>query len=149
MDPERALSDLAEISSQIRAAAIFDAQGVLVASTLPDEVSARRFAEAARALLARADEVRGGASAQPLVQLEAATAEGSVFIVRDEYRAVAAATRPEPTAGLVFYDLKSCLRALSAEEGDGRPRPRARSRSQAQTPPQGEPEEEVDGGGAA
>ena len=34
-------------------------------------------------------------------------------------------TKPEPTAGLVFFDLKSCLRAAAAEAGDGKPRPRA------------------------
>jgi len=144
VDPARALSDLTEISSQIRAAAIFDASGAVIASTLADEASARRFVEAARALLASAEAARREPGAEPLVQLEAATAEGSVFVVRDDAgRAVAAVTRPEPTAGLVFYDLKSCLRALAADEGDGRPRPRAAGRAQDRA------ESEAGGEGAA
>ena len=43
--------------------------------------------------------------------------------------AAAAATGPEPTAGLVFYDLKSCLRAARTPGADdGKPRPKARKR---------------------
>ena len=47
---------------------------------------------------------------RPARPLEAATLEGSVFVVLDG-DSPAAATRPEPTVGLVFYDLRSCLRA--------------------------------------
>ena len=40
---------------------------------------------------------------------------------------MAAVTRPEPTSGLVFYDLKSCLRAAATEgDEDGKPRPKKR-----------------------
>jgi hypothetical protein len=50
-----------------------------------------------------------------------------VFVVRDSERLIAATTTAAPTVGLVFYDLKSCLRAAAvAGEGDGKPRPRAR-----------------------
>jgi len=45
-------------------------------------------------------------------QLEAATLAGSVFVVRDGERMIAATTTPEPTVGLVFYDLKTCLRSI-------------------------------------
>jgi len=45
-------------------------------------------------------------------QLEVALQGGSVFVVRDGDRLIAATTQPEPTVGLVFYDLKSCLREL-------------------------------------
>jgi hypothetical protein len=38
-----------------------------------------------------------------------------VFVVRDGDRLIAATTTPEPTVGLVFYDLKSCLRGLGDE----------------------------------
>ena len=48
-----------------------------------------------------------------------------MFVVRDADLAVAAVTRPEPTSGLVFYDLKSCLRAAATEgDSDGKPRPK-------------------------
>ena len=45
-------------------------------------------------------------------QLEASTVTGSVFVVRDGDRLIAATTSPEPTVGLVFYDLKTCLRSI-------------------------------------
>jgi predicted regulator of Ras-like GTPase activity (Roadblock/LC7/MglB family) len=129
MDAAQALKELTEISSQIEAACLFDSDGTEIATTLPDEAAARRFVEAARALLAEALSLPRDADAGPLAQLEAATLEGSVFVVLDGDRAVAAATKPEPTVGLVFYDLKSCLRALATEgSGDGRPRPKARTR---------------------
>ena len=50
-----------------------------------------------------------------MTQLEASTAEGSVFVVRDGARRIAATTGPAPTVGLVFYDLKSCLATPTAE----------------------------------
>ncbi len=49
-----------------------------------------------------------------------------MFVVRDEQRTIAATTGPEPTVGLVFYDLKSCLRSVAAEE---KPKPRRRTRT--------------------
>ena len=59
-----------------------------------------------------------------LAQAEIATGDGSVFLVRDEQRTIAATTGREPTVGLVFYDLKSCLRGFS--EPKPKPRPRTR-----------------------
>jgi hypothetical protein len=109
----RALDELTEISSQIRSAVLLDAAGAVVAATGAD---GERFAEAARALLAAAEEARGGERA--LTQLEAATLDGSVFVVREGERTIAATTGPEPTVGLVFYDLKSALRSAAAG-GDG------------------------------
>jgi len=102
----------------------------VLASTVADEARADRLAGAARALLAAAEQVHREAGA-PLAQLEAATADGSVFVVRDAERLIAATTTPEPTVGLVFYDLKSCLRAIAAEDGDGKPRPKAKRASAA------------------
>jgi predicted regulator of Ras-like GTPase activity (Roadblock/LC7/MglB family) len=135
MDAAQALRELTEISSQIEAACLFDSNGAEIASTLEGEGSASRFVEAARALLAEAlslprdADADPGADAGPLAQLEAATLEGSIFLVIDGEHAVAAATKTEPTVGLVFYDLKSCLRALTAPgDEDGKPRPRARKR---------------------
>src|SRR5260221_4390459 len=110
MDAMQALSELTEISSQIEAACLFDAKGTKAASTLPDDEATKRFVDAARALLDAAASLPHDAGDAALAQLEAATLEGSVFVVLDGDLAVAAATGPEPTAGLVFFDLKSCLR---------------------------------------
>ncbi len=129
MDAMQALSELTEISSQIEAACLFDEKGKQAASTLPDDESTTRFVDAARALLDAAASLPRDAGAGPLAQLEAATLEGSVFVVLDGDLAAAAATGPEPTVGLVFYDLKSCLRAARAPGvDDGKPRPKAKKR---------------------
>ena len=130
MEPAQALADLAEISSQLQAAVIVDGDGSVLASTLGDETRARALAAAAQELLSSAQHVKGG-SGEPLVQLEAATLAGSVFVVREGDRFIVATTSPEPTVGLVFYDLKSCLRAAAAVQGDGKPRPAARRKSVA------------------
>jgi predicted regulator of Ras-like GTPase activity (Roadblock/LC7/MglB family) len=112
MDAAAALADLTEISSQIRSAALFDEGGEVAASTFSDDGRAREFVRRSRELLERASSVRDGGPA--LDQLEVATEEGSVFVVRGDGRLIAATTSPEPTVGLVFYDLKSCLRAAAA-----------------------------------
>ena len=108
MDAQQALADLTEISSQIQAAVVFDDTGKVVAATLADSTRADDLAQAAGGLLAAADSVKTGESA--LTQLEVATGEGNVFVVRDGKTVIAATTGSNPTAGLVFYDLKSALR---------------------------------------
>jgi len=123
VDAAEALKDLTEISSQIEAAVLVTSNGQTLASTLDDDGATERLSTAVRSLV---DATTRAAGERTLVQLEAATSGGSLFVVRDDERIVAAVTRPEPTAGLVFFDLKSCLRAAAAEVGDGKPRPRAR-----------------------
>ena len=109
MTAHQALADLTEISSQVQAAALFDAKGTVSASTLSDPTP---FVGAVQDLLAAAGEARQGS----LAQLEAATAEGSVFVVREGDAYIAATTPPEPTVALVFYDLKTALRAARPSE---------------------------------
>ena len=130
MDAAQALKDLTEISSQIEAAVLMASDGKMLASTLDDVARSERLSAAVKSFVDAAAEVPSD-TGTGLVQLEAATIDGSLFVVRDDERIVAAVTRPEPTAGLVFFDLKSCLRAAAAEEGDGKPRPRARRRRSA------------------
>ena len=113
MDAAAALERLREISSQVRAAVIFERGGKVVGSTLADDQRAKDVAEEAEALLTEAEQRRdAGDEAAEFVQLEVALQGGSVFVVRDGDRLIAATTQPEPTVGLVFYDLKSCLRDL-------------------------------------
>jgi hypothetical protein len=111
--PDQALADLTEISSQVEAAALFDAKGGIEAATLPD---ANGFVRAVQDLMAAAAEARSGT----VTQLEAATSDGSVFVVRDGDSYIAATTRPEPTVALVFYDLKTALRASRASAGEAK-----------------------------
>src|SRR5256885_7432194 len=126
--PAQALADLTEISTQVEAAVVFDREGTVLASTLDDE-RAGRLAGSALELVRAAEEARpdGGADAtQALVQLDVALEDGSVFVAADGDRLIAAITAPDPTVGLVFYDLKSCLRGL-AEEPEAKPKPRRRT----------------------
>jgi predicted regulator of Ras-like GTPase activity (Roadblock/LC7/MglB family) len=120
--PAAALADLTEISTQIETAVVFDREGTVLESNVDDE-RAGRIAGTALELLKAAEEARPQ-GAEPLAQLDVALREGSVFVVTHEDRLIAATTAPEPTVGLVFYDLKSCLRGL-AEESKPKPRKRA------------------------
>ena len=120
MDAAGALADLTEISSQVEAAVVLDDTGAVVASTLDDAERSARLAQAALDLLGASDK-RFESGGRALTQLEAALREGSVFVARDEGRSIVATTSPEPTSGLVFYDLRTCLRALA----DSKPEPKA------------------------
>ena len=126
MDAQQALSDLTEISSQIRAAVVFDDKGKVVGSTLGDSGRGEQLAKAAADLLAAAEDVKAGES--PLTQLEVATGDGSVFLVRDGKTRIVATTGANPTVGLVFYDLKSTLRSLKPAPAR---KPAARKKSTA------------------
>jgi hypothetical protein len=57
-----------------------------------------------------------------VTQLEVSTHDGSVFVVRDGARRIAATTGRDPTVGLVFYDLKSALRHAKPEPAPKRRR---------------------------
>jgi predicted regulator of Ras-like GTPase activity (Roadblock/LC7/MglB family) len=116
MDAQQALADLTEISSQIKAAVVFDDKGKVAGSTVPNGDA---LARAAIDLLAAAEEIKTGDS--PLTQLEVATGEGSVFVVREGKATIAATTGADPTVGLVFYDLKSALRSVKATPPKRRP----------------------------
>src|SRR5581483_344013 len=104
MDAAQALSELTALSAQITAAVVLGEDGSPAAATV-DDGRARELAQAVNELVAasaRAAEREGAAVAQ----LEVSTPAGSVFVVRDGGRTIAATTGPEPAAGLVFYDLK-------------------------------------------
>jgi hypothetical protein len=117
VDAKQAVDDLMDVSSQIESAVVYDKGGEVVASTLTDPEAGKRFAEAAENLFNAAADTH----------LEAATAEGSIFVVRKGERMIAAATAAEPTVALVFYDLRTCLENV-AEEPKPKPRKRAAPR---------------------
>lgn len=114
MDAAQAIADLTEISPQVRDVVVIGPDGAAAGSNLADDAAATRLAEGAKRLVGAAEALRPG-----VAQLEAATLAGSVFVVRDGDRLIAATTTPEPTVGLVFYDLKTCLRAI--EEAPKKP----------------------------
>jgi predicted regulator of Ras-like GTPase activity (Roadblock/LC7/MglB family) len=133
MDAQQALADLTEISSQIEAAVVFDDKGKVAGSTLGDSARTEQLAGAAKELLAAAEGVKTGES--PLTQLEIATGEGSVFLVREGKACIAATTGSNPTVGLVFYDLKSALKNVKAEPARKAPASRKKTTTTAAKKP--------------
>jgi predicted regulator of Ras-like GTPase activity (Roadblock/LC7/MglB family) len=134
MDAASALADLTEISSQVEAALVLDDAGAVVASTVGDAERSARLARAALDLLGAADR-RIESGGRALTQLEAALREGSVFVAREAGRSIVATTTPEPTSGLVFYDLKTCLRSLAEPGPAAKPaRPKRRTTKVTEVP---------------
>jgi predicted regulator of Ras-like GTPase activity (Roadblock/LC7/MglB family) len=131
-EPSAALAELTEISTQVEAAVLFDADGKVVAATIPED-RAERVATSAKALLEQAGQIGEG----ELTQVVASTAEGSLFVVKDGSAMIAATTSAEPTAGLVFYDLKSALRAAAKPKPKPRPKAAAKPKPKPKrtTPP--------------
>ena len=124
-DGKTALAELMEISAQIETAVLFGADGEVVASTLADE-RAKQVAASASALFEEA----GRAGMGELTHLEAVTGDGSLFVARegDLLAAVSTSSGSEPTAGLIFYDLKACLRKAAEKP---KPKPRAKPKASA------------------
>ena len=74
--------------------------------------------------------------------------------MRDAARMIIATTSADPTVGLVFYDLKACLRSIAEGAHDGasvepeQPAPAAEAGGPEIALEESEPEEEADGGQA-
>jgi hypothetical protein len=106
-----ALAYLAEMSLDLRGAAILDGGGsVLAASDRPE-----RWREDAAALFGAADRAGG----EPVEQVHVGTEQGEVFALRHAGLAAVAVTERFALASLTFFDLRATLRDLAAG-GDGR-----------------------------
>jgi predicted regulator of Ras-like GTPase activity (Roadblock/LC7/MglB family) len=104
---ERAIDLLAELSPDLRGAAILDADGAALAAT----AEPRRWAEDAANLLAIADR----AGAEPAEQVHIATEQGEVFAVRAAGLSAVAVTERFALASLLFFDMRAILRDLAGE----------------------------------
>lgn len=102
---EAALAFLAEMSPDLRGAAILDADGAVLAASGESE----RWREDAAALLAVADR----AGAEPAEQVHVATEQGEVFALRQSGLLAIAVTDRFALASLLFFDLRSTLRDLA------------------------------------
>ena len=111
MDAAAAIDELRSLSTQIDVIMVASRDGSVMASTVEGD-RADRLGSLARDLVAGADVVRADLGRDALSQLQAATPEGSVFVVLDGERMAVATTGADPTVGLVFYDLKTLLRQL-------------------------------------
>jgi predicted regulator of Ras-like GTPase activity (Roadblock/LC7/MglB family) len=125
MDAAQAIADLTEISPQVKDVVVIGADGAAGGSNVTDEAAAARFADGAKRLVEAAEALRPG-----VAQLDASTLAGCVFVVRDGDRLIAATTTPEPTVGLVFYDLKTCLRSIEDAPKPARRRPPAKKKAE-------------------
>jgi predicted regulator of Ras-like GTPase activity (Roadblock/LC7/MglB family) len=110
MDVAQALAELTELSSQVERAVVLDGDGAILGSTFPDEGAPEELATVARGLVTAAADLHSGASEVTRVEVE--LSKGAVFVLREGGRTIAAVTGPRPTAGLVAYDLRTCLHAL-------------------------------------
>jgi predicted regulator of Ras-like GTPase activity (Roadblock/LC7/MglB family) len=113
MDAARALADLMELSSQITAAVVLGADGAVLAASA-DGTAASRLAAATQELVGAAAEL--GARGHDVTRVEVELEEGAVFLVREGEHTVAATTGPDPTSGLVVYDLRTCAQAITPAE---------------------------------
>ena len=109
MDAAQALGELMELSSQITSAVVLDPEGAVLASSSDDGSSA--LAGATLELVAAAADL--GADGRDVTRVEVELDEGAIFVVREGDHTVAATTGPNPTSGLVVYDLRTCAQAIS------------------------------------
>jgi hypothetical protein len=109
-DAARAVEFLEEISRELRGCAILTEDGeALAASGDPEE-----WGEAARELIAAADEAGGEAVAQAHV----ATGDGEAFCVREGPFVAVAVTERFTLASLMIFDIRITLRRLAAADAD-------------------------------
>jgi predicted regulator of Ras-like GTPase activity (Roadblock/LC7/MglB family) len=125
VEPTEALAELTALSSQIEEAAILGESGFVLASTRTPE-RGERLAQVAADLLTAAADVREGGE---VTRVEVRQPSGSVFVVVEAGRKAVATTVPEPTAGLVLYDLRTALRRL--EETPPKPTPKRKRSTSA------------------
>jgi predicted regulator of Ras-like GTPase activity (Roadblock/LC7/MglB family) len=117
---EAALAYLAEMSPDLRGAAILGADGDVLAASGEEP---QRWREDAAALFAAADAAEGA----PVEQVHIATEQGEVFAVRNQGLAAVAVTDRFALASLLLFDLRSMLRELaqaSFEPPEGRKSPK-------------------------
>lgn len=115
MEPNEALAELLELSSQVDEVAILGESGFVLACTGTPE-RGERLAGTASELMEAVGAI--DTSGKTVARLEVSLEATSVFVVREGGRAVVATTVPEPTAGLVVYDLRTALRRLDDEPAD-------------------------------
>ncbi|MFO7572566.1 MAG: hypothetical protein R6W48_08210 [Gaiellaceae bacterium] len=121
MDAKQALAELVELSSQVRNAVVLGPDDSVLAATSDDPGVGEALGRTALELAGAAHELYTGGGEVTRVEVE--LEEGALFVVRAGGRTVAATTAPQPTAGLVVYDLRTCLERI-----DDEPKPKRRRR---------------------
>jgi predicted regulator of Ras-like GTPase activity (Roadblock/LC7/MglB family) len=114
MDAAKALGELTELSSQITAAVVLDVEGGVLASSSDDASRTAALTASIQELVTSASNL--GAEGRDVTRVEVELDEGAVFVVREGGHTVGATTGPDPTSGLVVYDLRTCAQAITATE---------------------------------
>jgi predicted regulator of Ras-like GTPase activity (Roadblock/LC7/MglB family) len=109
VDAAQALTELVELSSQVERAVVLRGDGSILAAT-SDDAAAESLARGALDLVAAAFELRSSPAEVTRVEVELDV--GGVYVLREGGRTIAATTRPGATAGLVVYDLRTCLGSI-------------------------------------
>jgi hypothetical protein len=109
VEAAQALAELTELSSQIQRVVVLRADGSVLGSTA-DESATEALARNALELVAAAFELRSAPSEVTRVEVE--LEDGGLFVLCDGGRTIAATTGPGATAGLVVYDLRTCLGSI-------------------------------------
>jgi predicted regulator of Ras-like GTPase activity (Roadblock/LC7/MglB family) len=114
---EAALAYLAEMSPDLRGAAVLGSEGEVLAATTEEP---ERWGEDAADLFAVADAAEG----VPVEQVHIATEQGEIFAIRNEGLAAVAVTERFALASLMLFDMRSMLRELAgATPNFGGPEP--------------------------
>ena len=103
---EAALAFLAEMSPDLRGAAILGPEGEVLAASGEEP---ERWREDAAALFAAADAAEG----TPVEQVHIATEQGEVFAIRNAGLAAVSVTDRFALASLMLFDMRSTLRQLA------------------------------------
>ena len=122
MDAAAALAELQRLSPRIESAVVLDAGGELLGSTGEE---AARVAGAIGDLLAAAGGLRSPEDEVTRVEVE--LAEGSLFVLRVGGRTIAATTSPGAIAGIVVYDLRTCLEGIDVKPKRRRAKPKGKN----------------------
>lgn len=102
---DAALAYLAELSPDLRGAAILAGDGSVLAASGPS----RRWREDAAALFEVADRAGG----EPVEQVHVGTEQGEVFAIRHAGLAAVAVTERFALASLTFFDMRATLGDLA------------------------------------
>jgi predicted regulator of Ras-like GTPase activity (Roadblock/LC7/MglB family) len=114
VDAAQALRELTELSSQIESAVVLAADGSVLASTQEDSARAAAFAHSTLELVGAAFELNTQRLEVTRVEIE--LEDGALFVLREGGRTIAATSGPDPTSGLVVYDLRTCLQGIAEPE---------------------------------
>jgi predicted regulator of Ras-like GTPase activity (Roadblock/LC7/MglB family) len=113
LTPELALAYLAELSTDIRAAAVLDGDGAVAAQSGFDEGDDQSVRDLVGELFGHA--ARAAGDGAPVPQVEVALPEGLVFAVRERGWTIAVVAGRFALSSLMFFDLRMVIGDLSGK----------------------------------